>query len=125
MPSSIEYLGVLLDTGRHYFPLDWIYTYLLPHLYLLDYNYIHFRVSDDQNFILNLTIQHNQQPYYMGYNARYPTRVYSPDEIQTLVKYAKHTYNITIIPELNLPGHAGSFGYSLPQLIIQCPQFMS
>ena len=55
LPPSLNYLGVMIDAGRHYFPPKWLYQQL-QHIHDLGYNYIHFRLTDDQNFVLNLTL---------------------------------------------------------------------
>jgi hypothetical protein len=65
----------------------------------------------------------------MAFNARrHPQQkqqiVYQPHELRTLVKYAKHHYNIILIPEINLPGHAGSWAATMPELTVQCPSFL-
>jgi hypothetical protein len=38
LPPSLDYLGVLIDAGRHYFPLRWLYEHL-RHLHNMGYNY--------------------------------------------------------------------------------------
>ncbi|KAG7351900.1 glycosyl hydrolase family 20 protein [Nitzschia inconspicua] len=130
-PPFLEYMGVLLDAGRHYFPLEWLYGFFLPNLHAMDYNYVHFRLTDDQNFVVNLTVNvpsKSSQPIPMGYTARTETTtsgMYQPQELHDLVRYAKEHYNITMIPEVNVPGHAGAWGASfLPELVLKCPNFV-
>ncbi|KAL3934149.1 MAG: hypothetical protein SGBAC_010071 [Bacillariaceae sp.] len=115
---SAPYLGVLIDAGRHYFELDWLYR-LMDVLYLLQYNWVHFRLTDDQTFNLQLkswpqlaipTPYHNQ------------TKVYQPDDLRKLVKYASER-NISMIPEINVPGHAGAWA-GIPGLVVPCPNFI-
>ncbi|CAJ1963381.1 unnamed protein product [Cylindrotheca closterium] len=115
---STPYLGVLIDAGRHYFELDWLY-HLMDLLHLLQYNWVHFRLTDDQTFNLQLkswpqlaipTPYHNQ------------TKVYQPDDLRNLVKYARER-NIAMIPEINIPGHAGAWA-GIPGLVVPCPNFI-
>ena len=112
-----EYLGVLLDAGRHYFSIDWLRR-MIDMLSILQFNVIHFRLTDDQAFNVRL----KSQP-----DLAYPTllfdndKVYTPEELRDLVVYAK-SRNISIIPEINVPGHAGSWA-GIPGLTVQCPKF--
>eukprot|EP00536_Pseudo-nitzschia_multiseries_P008369 jgi/Psemu1/287747/fgenesh1_pg.211_\ len=162
LPLSLEYLGVMIDAGRHYFPLPWLYEQL-KHIHNLGYNYIHFRLTDDQNFILDLEIPNDgnskssnnqatrtslafvaRQEQELTHLLKYTThRVninkgsiseeegssrrlrYQAQELSKFVRYAKSTYNITVVPEINVPGHAGSWGANtaFPDLVVSCPQF--
>ena len=90
---------------------------LMP-IELLQFNYVHFRLTDDQTFNVKLdswpqlaipTPRHNQ------------TKVYTPDQLRGLVQYAK-ARNITMIPEINVPGHAAGWA-NIPGLVIPCPEF--
>jgi hypothetical protein len=90
--------GVLLDAGRHYFEIDWIKR-MLDVLAVLQYNCLHFRLTDDQSFNVRLDSQpdlaHNVGLF--GNN-----KTYTPTELRDIVAYAK-TKNITIWPEINVP----------------------
>lgn len=50
---QVQYLGVLVDAGRHYFPMDWLKR-LIVYLHRLRFNLLHFRLTDDQTFNLQL-----------------------------------------------------------------------
>jgi hypothetical protein len=115
---SFPYLGVMIDAGRHYFEIDWLYQ-ILDILHALQYNWVHFRLTDDQTFNLKLdswpqlaipTPLHNQ------------TKVYTPEQLRKLVRYAKDR-NISMIPEINVPGHAGAWA-GIPGLVVPCPNFV-
>lgn len=43
-------------------------------------------------------------------NSNRETVYYQPEELLEFVRFAKNTYNITVIPEINVPGHVGSWG---------------
>ena len=156
LPPSLEYLGVMIDAGRHFFPLAWLYQQL-EHFHNLGYNYIHFRLTDDQNFVLNITIPRDclgesssrmnpETTTSMAFVARQKQEeenhfdpngskfkhsgtknpvMYQPEELSEFVRFAKSRYNITVIPEVNLPGHAGAWGthQGLQDLVVSCPEF--
>lgn len=118
---KVKYLGILVDSGRHYFPIPWLKR-MIHYLYRLRFNMIHFRITDDQAFNLQLASYPNltmASPTSAGYPKN--TNTYTPGELRDLVRYAKK-YNITIIPEINVPGHSGAWS-GIPDLVLHCPQF--
>jgi hypothetical protein len=115
---TFRYLGILIDAGRHYFEIDWLYQ-IIDTLDRLQFNYIHFRLTDDQAFNIKLDSWPQLAMPTPLYNQ---TKVYTPGELRKLVKYAK-VRNITMIPEINVPGHAGAWA-SIPGLVVPCPQFV-
>jgi len=118
LTNELPYLGVLLDAGRHYFPVDWIKR-MIHVLSIMNFNYLHFRLTDDQTFNVQLKSQPMlAYPTTLNNN----TKVYSPSELRDIVKYAKNK-GIHVIPEINVPGHSASWG-GVPGLILQCPKFI-
>ena len=123
--------GMHLDVSRHFFSVDFIKKYLdVMALYKL--NTFHWHLTDDQgwrieikkypkltevgawrkgtgkeewNYFINPV--EKGHPKYGGY--------YTQDEIKEIVKYAKERF-ITIIPEIELPGHSWSALYAYPEL---------
>lgn len=117
---QVPYLGVLVDAGRHYFPISW-WKHLIVHLYKLKFNLIHFRLTDDQTFNIQLeSYPELANPVKLEYNNM--NKTYTTQEIRELVTFAKD-YNISFMPEINLPGHAGGFA-SIPGLVIMCAEFI-
>ena len=94
--------GVLLDAGRHYFEVKWIYR-MLDVLAVLQYNCVHFRLTDDQAWNVRLESQPDlAHPVgIMGHH-----KVYTPGELRGIVAYAK-TKGITVWPEINVPVSVG------------------
>jgi len=118
LTNELPYLGVLLDAGRHYFPVRWIKR-MINVLSIMNYNLLQFRLTDDQTFNVKLKSQPLlAYPTTLNNN----TKVYSPEELRDIVKYAK-SKGIQVVPEINVPGHAASWG-GIPELIVQCPQFI-
>ena len=115
---DVKNLGVLLDGGRHYYPVDWIKR-MIHVISMMQYNLLHFRLTDDQVF----NVQLESRPL-LAYPSRLNgnTKVYTPDELRDIVAFAKDR-GVTVIPEINVPGHAGAWG-GMPELIVQCPQFI-
>ena len=117
---KVRYLGVMVDAGRHYFPISW-WKHLIVYLYKLRYNVIHFRLTDDQTFNLQLkSYPELANPVQLKYNV--DKKTYTPGEVKELVQFAKG-YNISIVPEINIPGHAGGFA-GIKDLVIMCAEFI-
>jgi hypothetical protein len=97
--------GVLLDAGRHYFEVKWIYR-MLDVLAVMQYNCLHFRLTDDQAWNVRLESQPDlAHPVgILGHG-----KVYTPGELREIVAYAK-TKGITIWPEINVPVSIGRVG---------------
>jgi hypothetical protein len=118
-PRRVEYLGILIDAGRHYFDTAWLYR-LVDFLPMVGFNMIHFRLTDDQAFAIQLECCQTQLERALHFNIHDSQRFYTPDQLRQLVAYAK-TKGIVIIPEVNVPVHAGGFG---PDWIVPCPNFI-
>ena len=121
------YRGAMLDVCRHYFPVSFIKKYI-DQLAYYKINTFHWHLTDDQGWRLEikkypkLTQIGSTRPgtiigNYPG-NGNYLTEVkgfYTQDEAKDIVKYAAERY-ITIIPEIELPGHASAAIAAYPEL---------
>jgi hypothetical protein len=118
LTPAVEYLGLLLDAGRYYFPLEWMHN-LLDYLHLLGFNLLHLRLTDDQAFNVRL----KSRPELAQPAPGSGDRVYSPDELRRLVAYAK-SKGIIIMPEIDVPGHAGAWAGKIPDIVVPCAEFI-
>lgn len=108
---QVEYLGVMVDAARYYFEIDWLKR-LVIYLHRLNFNLVHLRLADDENFIVRLK-SYPELKYSMTGD------FYTPEQLQSLVIFAKQ-YNVTIIPEVSMPLNGGSWA-GIPGLIVPCP----
>jgi len=109
-----SYRGMHLDVSRHFFPIDSVKVYLEA-MALHNINKFHFHITDDQGWRMEImkypeltevgawrsgTIIGKTMAYdsirYGGY--------YTQEELRDLVKFAADRH-ITIIPEIDMPGH--------------------
>jgi len=107
--------GAMLDVARHFFGVDDVKHYLdLIALYKL--NRLHLHLSDDQGWRIevkswpNLT-KHGGSTEVGGGTGGY----YSQEQYADLVKYAQDRF-ITIVPEIDMPGHTNAALASYPEL---------
>ncbi len=116
------YRGCMLDCARHFFPVSFIKTYI-DILALHGVNKFHWHLTDDQGWrfevksMPELAKKGSYRPYtIIGHNVGLndPKNViyddtpeegyYTQSELKEIVAYAAERY-ITIIPEIDLPGH--------------------
>jgi len=122
-----EYRGLHLDCGRHFFSVDFIKEYI-DFIALHKMNTFHWHLTEDQGWRIEIKkypkltqigscrkgtiIGHapgtgNDSLEYCGY--------YTQEQIKEIVKYAGDRY-ITVIPEIELPGHGSAAIAAYPEL---------
>lgn len=124
-----SYRGLMLDVVRHFFPIDDLKHYI-DLMAMYKYNRLHLHLTDDQGW--RIEINAYPQLQYTGAWRREtligplndePRRYdgvryggyYKQSELRELVKYAADRY-ITIIPEIEMPGHATAALAAFPEL---------
>lgn len=126
---KFKYRGMHLDVGRHMFSVDFIKKYI-DALAMLKMNTFHWHLTEDQGWRIeikkypklqeiaafrNETLlgHYNAQPQlfdgkkYGGY--------YTQDQIKDIVAYAEERF-VTVIPEIELPGHSQAAITAYPEL---------
>ncbi|MGW4397340.1 family 20 glycosylhydrolase [Amycolatopsis nivea] len=105
--------GLMIDTARKYWSVDSI-KQLVRRLAWLKLNTLHWHVTDSESFRLDL-------PGYPGLAAR---QSYSPGDVRDIQDYAAR-YHVTVLPELDIPGHATSLTAYRPSLRWDCASMNS
>ena len=117
------YRGMMLDVGRHMFSMDEIKTYI-DMLALHHINRFHWHLSEDQGWRIEyprLTeIGSRRSETVIGRNSgRYDGKpyggFYTQEQAREIVAYAAERY-ITVIPEIDLPGHMQAALAAYPEL---------
>ena len=119
--KCFEYRGFMLDVCRHYMPIRHIKR-LLDAAQICGMNRMHWHLTDDQGW----RIQIKKYPYLTGVGSHRGQSYfgvfsgnenndgfYTQKEIREIVAYA-HERGIEIIPEIELPGHAGAMLAAYP-----------
>jgi len=109
------YRGAMLDVARHFFIVDDVKRYIdLIAYYKM--NALHLHLSDDQGWRIeikswpNLAIKGGSSEVGGGAGGYYTQEQYAD-----IVKYANDQY-ITIVPEIDMPGHTNAILASYPEL---------
>jgi hexosaminidase len=99
-----SYRGAMLDVARHFFSSDDVKRFI-DFLAYYKMNVLHLHLSDDQGWRIeikswpNLTIHGGSTQVGGG-----PGGYYTQEQYSEIVKYAGERY-ITIVPEIDMPGH--------------------
>jgi hexosaminidase len=115
----LGYRGLMLDVGRHFFGVDYVKRFI-DYIALHKMNTFHWHLTEDQGWRIEIKkypkltevgayrdgtiIGHH--PGTGNDNVRYGG-FYTQEEIKDVLEYAKKRH-ITVIPEIEMPGHAGA-----------------
>ncbi len=121
------YRGMHLDVGRHFFDVDYIKKYI-DYIALHKMNTFHWHLTEDQGWRIEIkkypkltTVGGFRNGTIIG---RYPGKgndsiryggFYTQEQIKEVVKYAADRY-ITVIPEIEMPGHSSAAIAAYPEL---------
>ncbi len=124
-----QYRGMHLDVGRHLYSVDFIKKYI-DLISQLKMNTFHWHLTEDQGWRIEikkypklqeiaayrnetLVGHYNNQPHQFD-GKRYGG-FYTQEQIKEIVTYAQKRY-VTIIPEIEMPGHSQAAIASYPEL---------
>ena len=122
-----DYRGMHLDVGRHFFPVEFVKKYI-DYLAFHKFNHFHWHLTDDQGWRIEIK-KYPKLTSVGGYRngtiiGRYPGTgndnqkyggFYTQEEIKDVIKYASDRF-ITILPEIELPGHSSAAIAAYPEL---------
>ncbi|HEU4791096.1 MAG TPA: beta-N-acetylhexosaminidase [Flavobacterium sp.] len=121
------YRGAMLDVGRHFFQVAFVKKYI-DYLALHKMNYFHWHLTDDQGWRIEIKkyprlteIGSKRNGTIIGHEPGTGSDntpeggFYTHEEIKDIVKYAADRF-ITVIPEIEMPGHSSAAIAAYPQL---------
>ena len=112
------YRGMHLDVARHFFPMAFVKKYI-DLLAMHKMNRFHWHLTDDQGWRIEInryprltevgalrkeTILRKNVDPYIG-DGQPHGGFYTQDDVREVVAYARERY-VTVIPEIELPGHS-------------------
>src|SRR5688572_19557397 len=122
------YRGMHLDVARHFQPVEFVKKFI-DQMAQYKFNYFHWHLTEDQGWRIEI----KKYPKLTEIGSRRPETVkernltpyigdgiphggfYTQDQIKDVVAYAKERH-ITVIPEIELPGHASAALAAYPHL---------
>ncbi len=126
--ERFPYRGMHLDVGRHFMPVEFVKKYIdLMSQY--KFNNFHWHLTEDQGWRIEIkkypklteigskrpeTMKEKNFTPYVGDGVPHEG-FYTQEQIKETVAYAKARY-ITVIPEIELPGHSSAALAAYPEL---------
>ena len=123
------YRGMHLDVGRHMYPIDFIKKYI-DAIAMLKMNTFHWHLTEDQGWRIEIKkypklqeiaayrnetlIGHYRDQPHQFDGKRYGG-FYTQEQIKAVVAYAQERH-VTIIPEIEMPGHSQAAIAAYPEL---------
>jgi hexosaminidase len=110
-----EWRGAMLDVARHFLPPQDVKRFI-DYLALYKFNRLHLHLADDQGWRIeikswpNLTTVGGQSAIGGA-----PGGYYTQEQYADIVAYAQSRY-ITVVPEIDMPGHSDAALVSYPRL---------
>lgn len=121
--------GMHLDVGRHFFTVDFIKKYI-DLMAMHKYNRFHWHLTEDQGWRIEIkkypkltqdgayrdgTIVGKPKGIQEYYDGQKYGGFYSQEEVKEIVKYASERF-ITVVPEIEMPGHCLAALAAYPEL---------
>ncbi|KAA8539415.1 hypothetical protein F0562_026107 [Nyssa sinensis] len=104
-----EYRGLLLDTSRHYEPID-VIKQIIESMSYAKLNVLHWHIIDEESFPLEVPTYPN---LWKGAYTKWER--YTVEDAYEIVNFAKMR-GINVMAEIDIPGHAESWGAGYPDL---------
>ena len=115
-----SYRGAMLDVARHFFAVADVKRYI-DDIALLKFNHLHLHLTDDQGWRLEilsrpeLTAKGATTQVGGGGGGYAAPLYYTQEEYREIVAYAASRF-ITIVPEIDMPGHTNAAIVAYPEL---------
>ncbi|MFN3402588.1 MAG: beta-N-acetylhexosaminidase [Cytophagaceae bacterium] len=124
-----QWRGLHLDVARHFMPVDFIKRYI-DNMAMHKLNTFHWHLTEDQGWRIEIKkypklteIGSKRKETLIGHNYHQPHKFdglpyggyYTQEEIKEIVQYARERF-ITVVPEIELPGHASAAIAAYPEL---------
>jgi hexosaminidase len=122
-----SYRGLHFDVSRHFEPVEYVKKYI-DYLALHKMNFFHWHLTDDQGWRIEIK-KYPALTQVGGWRngtiiGRYPGKgndnirhggFYTQEQVKEVVEYAAKRY-ITVVPEIEMPGHASAAIAAFPWL---------
>ncbi|XP_015942301.1 beta-hexosaminidase 1 [Arachis duranensis] len=103
------YRGLMLDTSRHYLPID-VIKQIIESMSYAKLNVLHWHIIDEQSFPLEVPSYPN---LWKGSYTKWER--YTVEDAYEIVNFSRMR-GINVMAEVDVPGHAASWGVGYPSL---------
>ena len=110
------YRGVMLDVARHFFPVEVVLD-VIDRAAQLKLNHLHLHLTDDQGWRIEIPsrpeLTRLASATAIGGD---PGGLYTAEDYARIAAYAAARH-MTVVPEIDLPGHTHAVGLAYPDLV--------
>lgn len=108
--------GSMIDSARHLQPVDWILRHL-DRMAALKLNRFHWHLADDEGWRAEILRypELTDDAAWRGVGKHRYGGFYTQDDMRRVVAYARERF-ITVIPEIEMPGHCNAALIAFPHL---------
>ncbi len=123
-----SYRGMMLDCARHFHSVEHVKK-MINHLAYYKFNYFHWHLTDDEGWRIEIKalpeltnigakrgITTENEPQYSHLATSYGG-FYTQEDVKEIIEYANQR-SITVIPEIDIPGHCRAAIKALPDLLV-------
>ena len=125
--ARFRYRGMHLDVGRHFMPVEFVKKYI-DLMAQYKFNYLHWGLTQDQGWRVEIkkypklteigskrpeTVKERNLTPYIGDGIPHGG-FYTQEQVKDVLAYAKARH-VTVIPEINVPGHSSAALAAYPQ----------
>lgn len=120
----LEYRGLMIDACRYFFPKEEIMKFI-DLMAMHKINVFHWHLTDDQGWrieikkypkLTEIGAYRKETGGYEGISDNTPHGgFYTQEDVKEVVEYARKRY-VTVVPEIELPGHASAAIAAYPEL---------
>ncbi|MBM3186943.1 MAG: family 20 glycosylhydrolase, partial [Bacteroidetes bacterium] len=126
---NFQWRGLHLDVARHFFTVEEVKRYI-DLMAIYKFSNFHWHLTDDQGWRIEIkkypklneigawrdsTVENHYSTHPRTYEHKGYGGFYTQEQIKDLVQYAANRY-ITIVPEIEMPGHARAALAAYPEL---------
>lgn len=126
---NFQWRGLHLDVARHFFTVEEVKRYI-DLMAIYKFNTFHWHLTDDQGWRIEIkkypklteigawrdsTVENHYSTHPRTFERKRYGGFYTQDQIKEVVQYAADRY-ITIVPEIEMPGHARAALAAYPEL---------
>ncbi|EGD78011.1 hypothetical protein PTSG_09649 [Salpingoeca rosetta] len=108
--------GIMVDSANHFIGVPAIKR-LLDGMVAVKMNTLHWHLVDSYSFPMQVP----SRPMLSRRGAWSNTTVYTRADMRAVQEYAQQR-GIRVIPEIDVPGHAYSWGLAYPDITVECPK---
>lgn len=105
--------GLLVDSARHFLPVATLLE-IIEGLALVKMNVLHWHLTDAESFPFHSRLHPN-----LTLGAYSSKAIYMPEDVEQVLRFGSR-FGVVVVPEIDVPSHAASWGAGMPNITADC-----